>query len=78
MGKTYTRIGTAKCNQLGRDLYWSICHSNFDEILRWSGYNDAYWWNNVAPSEQFQIREHKGKFYKLDPETDQVFLVQDI
>jgi len=70
-----TPIGFAAFNQLSRDIYWNIYCSGFNKTLRWSGYDDSYWWGHVSQTDQFQIREHEGKRYKLNPETNEVFLI---
>jgi hypothetical protein len=64
-------LGLATFNSYSRDLYWSRFIDG--KTCRWSGYDDTYWWNNVAKSEQFQVREHEGKRYRLNPETNEVF-----
>jgi hypothetical protein len=58
----------ARFEQLYNDLFWSIYDSESDEMIRWSGYNDAYWWNSVSIMDQFQVH---GK-YRLNPETNEV------
>jgi hypothetical protein len=69
---TSNAVGHAKFDSLSRDLFWSLFVGG--ETCRWSGYDDSYWWNHVAQSDQFQVREHKGKRYRLNPETNEVFL----
>lgn len=56
----------ARFNQISRDLFWEVFDGT--DYIRWSGYDDSFWWNNVANTEQFQVR---GK-YKLNPKTDEV------
>lgn len=58
---------TASFTRLGNDLYWS-CYIN-GSVCRWTGYDDYFWWQTVATTDQFQVREHEGKQYKLDPKT---------
>lgn len=65
-------FGRATFNSYSRDLFWSIFEGG--KTCRWSGYDDDYWWNNVANTEQFQVREHEGRRYRLNPETNEVFL----
>lgn len=69
-------IGLSKfsLNEGARDLYWSLFIDG--EKCRWIGYHDAYWWDNVSTSDQFQVREHRGKRYRLDPYTNEVFLIK--
>lgn len=59
----------ATFNVFSRDLFWSLFIAG--ATCRWTGYDD-YWWNNVATSDEFQVREHKGKRYRLNPETNEV------
>ncbi len=48
----------AEFSQIGNDLFWNFCklietdkgYEFFDTT--WTGYNDANWWNNVAPLKQ--------------------------
>lgn len=63
-----TKTIKARFEQLRQDMFWSIYDRKTDQIIRWSGYNDANWWNKVAPSCAFRVR---GK-YTLDPETNEV------
>ena len=72
----FEKIGTATQNQLSNDLYWAFYRSGHS-TLRWSGYNDAYWWNNVAKSDGFQIRQNGGHTFKLNPATNEVFIGSD-
>lgn len=60
----------ARFSQLSNDLFWSIYVNG--ETIRWIGYNDAYWWNNVAKTDQFLIKESGGKKYQLNPESDEI------
>jgi hypothetical protein len=42
--------------------------------VRWSGYNDRNWWENVAPSDQARIRKTKcGRTFEIDFKTNEVF-----
>jgi hypothetical protein len=41
--------------------------------VKWNGYDDAYWWENVANSDQFQIR---GK-YRLNPHINEVTEIKE-
>ena len=54
--------GTAKFTKLSNDLFWDFTavrsmfnlEGHFSGIeyfhAKWTGYNDANWWNNVAPN----------------------------
>lgn len=75
---TNQTIGRASFDVLSNDLFWDIWVPAESEFIRWSGYNDAFWWRSVAPSEQFQIRIGKatGTRYRLNPETNEVTIDQ--
>ncbi len=59
-----TQTKKARFQQLSNDLFWEVFDG--EKFIKWQGYNDAYWWDNVAKSDTFQVR---GNF-RLDPETD--------
>ena len=61
----------ARFQKLYNDLFWEIFDREQDEFIKWQGYNDSFWWNNVANSEQFQVRG----IYRLDPFTNTVSLI---
>jgi hypothetical protein len=65
----------AKFESYSRDLFWSVFIAG--STLRWTGYNDDYWWNSVAPTDDFQVREHEGKKYRLNPRTSEITPVGD-
>jgi hypothetical protein len=52
--------------QLRNDLFWEVWDDETQKTVRWSGYDDGYWWQNVATSEEWQTR---GK-YRLNPTTN--------
>lgn len=60
----------AEFSSLSRDLYWSAFING--ATCRWIGYDDAHWWNHVAPTDQFQVKIHQGKPYRLNPETNEI------
>lgn len=60
----------ARFQQIRKDLFWEIFDGK--DFVKWSGYDDTFWWYNVANTEQFQVR---GK-YKLNPRTDEVEIIQ--
>lgn len=61
----------ARFQKLYNDLFWEIYDSKQQKLIKWSGYNDDYWWQNVAVSDQFQIRGE----YRLDPFTNTVSIL---
>ena len=55
-----------------RDLYWKVFDGNY-EYIRWVGYDDRNWWDNVATQESWRRRVGSdGRVYTLDPDTDTV------
>ena len=46
--------------------------------VKWSGYNDANWWTNVAPTDQARIRTMPcGRRFEINFETCEVFELID-
>ena len=48
----------ASFNQLSNDLFWKF-YAGEDGFIRWTGYNDAYWWDNVSLSENFKQKKRR-------------------
>lgn len=73
-------IGKAKFESLGNDLFWDFCKyddsmpDHFIE-LKWYGYNDANWWDNVSPNAG--VVEQGGRRFRIDFMTDDVYEVTD-
>lgn len=64
----------ARFSVYGRDLYWSFFDKD-DGFIRWNGYDDGFWWNNVASGNQFRRRTgDSGRVYVLDPDSDRVII----
>lgn len=61
----------ARFQKLYNDLFWEVFDSKQQKYIKWQGYNDSYWWDNVAISDQFQIRGE----YRLDPFTNTVSIL---
>lgn len=64
-------VGKAEHSQLCNDLFWR--YGFFDILtgeystIRWQGYNDGFWWNNVAPTDQARNRKGvNGRNYRID------------
>lgn len=56
-----------------RDLFWRFYVPNSDEVLRWTGYGDSYWWKNVAITDDFQVKTTKdGRKFRLIPDSNEV------
>lgn len=72
-------IGKAKFSQLSNDLFFEFIVSDPFEVLRWTGYDDAYWWKNVSTTDQFRNRESKsGRTFRLDPDSLEVMELKPI
>lgn len=66
----------AKFNVSGDDMYWSIWGGP-DGFVRWTGYDDANWWDKVPMTPQWRTRVGKtsGRRFVLDPDTMKVTIV---
>lgn len=65
----------AKFSQLRNDMYWT--HFDLDDgYIRWIGYDDAYWWDNVSKTDNARIRTGKvsGRVYELEHVSGTVFI----
>ncbi len=63
----------AEFSQSRNDMHWS--HYDLDDgFIRWSGYDDDFWWKNISIKDDWRQRkgEKSGKTYYLNPETCQV------
>lgn len=63
----------ANFSQSRNDMYWSIYDLGEGRIT-WTGYDDGYWWGNVAKNEKWRTRvgAKTGRTYTLDPLTNMV------
>jgi hypothetical protein len=69
------RTEKAKFSYMGRDLYWKL-YDHKDGFIRWSGYDDANWWNNVAPKVRDRVGPETGRTYRIDFESDTVEIIE--
>lgn len=71
-------MGKAESRHSRNDLFWEMyfldmCTGEFVKLC-WIGYNDDFWWNNVAPTEQARVRKSEnGKSYRIDFDTNEVY-----
>lgn len=63
----------ARHNKIGNDLFWEILDFETNKFIKWCGYDDDYWWNNVATSKEWC--KH-GK-YILNPFTSEVSKINE-
>jgi hypothetical protein len=63
----------AEFNQHRNDLNWSI-HAGEDGFIRWTGYDDAYWWDQVSKTDHARKRVGKvtGRHFVLNHDTNEV------
>lgn len=63
----------AEFSQSRNDLYWKVFDQQ-DKFVRWAGYDDDFWWENVAkdPKRFTRVGAVSGKTYYLDPHTSKV------
>lgn len=73
----WKRIGSAELTASNNDLIWKYSFYTDDLVwvkLFWWGYNDSYWWNEVAPTEDARtIKGEDGRKYSIDFKTCDVF-----
>lgn len=68
-----TETITAEFSQSRNDLHWSF-YAGEDGFVRWTGYDDNFWWHGVSNTDHCRNRVGKvtGKTYRLDPRTHEV------
>lgn len=64
---------TASFSQSRNDMYWTL-YARPDGTIRWTGYDDSFWWDNVSKGDQFRkkVGPVSGRVYTLDPATNEV------
>lgn len=70
---------TAEFNQSRNDLYWKLW-AGPDKFIRWTGYDDSNWWDNVSPTEHARTRkgEVTGRTFTIDFETGEVTITDPL
>lgn len=81
--KTKTLVGTATFNKLGNDMFWEyLFHDNQYNFYRakWQGYDDAYWWAEVEPTDRIRAIEVEGntKVFEINHNTNEVYLLEEV
>ena len=69
-------IRKAEFQALGNDLYWKL-YDTHDGFIRWAGYDDANWWQNVAPFYRDKIGGRSGLTYRINFDTREVEVLLD-
>lgn len=67
----------AKRTQLGNDIFWELAVHEEGCDLKWTGYNDHNWWQNVSNTDAFRnvVGPKTGKVYRLRPATNRVEII---
>jgi hypothetical protein len=74
--------GQAEFRIYRNDMFWDFhkidCDNGFELVkVKWTGYNDEFWWNNVAPTEEAQVKVgSNGRKYKINFRTCEVVEVE--
>lgn len=70
---------TADHSQLSNDLYWKV-YAGEDGFIRWGGYNDRNWWENVATDDRTRTRVGKvtGRTFTIDFRTGEVTIAEQV
>ena len=85
MEKEKFLIGKAKFDINRNDMFWTCCLFAYKDgelewyHIKWIGYNDAYWWDNVSEEASIVIcKGDKGteKKFKLNYKTLDVIEVE--
>lgn len=65
----------AEFDQLRNDLYWKF-PAGADGLIRWTGYDDDYWWERVSKDPRTRTRrgEITGRTFVIDFETGEVVI----
>ena len=76
MADRLRKVGKARFSAFLNDLYWEYCGYTDEYVwldLKWFGYNDAYWWDKVAPTDMARtIEGQDGHMYRIDFHTNDV------
>lgn len=57
----------AVSDRIRNDLFWHTFDKDGQRVT-WQGYDDSFWWEKVATSDQFQVKNG----LRLDPFTGMV------
>ena len=70
-------IKAATFSSIGKNMYW-LADFPQDGTIRWVGYDDKYWWNNISEKDEFRIRTGPatGNTYKLNPQNNIVTITE--
>lgn len=79
MSDTASNEWVAEFSQSRNDMYWKV-YVPEDGFVRWGGYDDDYWWNNVSKSDRARTRigEKTGRVYLIDFKTGRVTVSEGV
>ena len=75
--------GKAEFKSYRNDMFWDFFaidyDNNYDIVkVKWMGYNDDYWWKNVATTDEAQVRVgSNGRKYRINFNTCEVKEVEE-
>lgn len=63
-------MNAAEFSQSRNDMYWKL-YAGPDGFIRWGGYDDANWWDNVSKAAHARQRTGKetGRVFTIDFDT---------
>ena len=69
----------ADFSQSRNDMHWKVFDAD-DKFVRWTGYDDDFWWSNIAkdPSRFTRVGSVTGKTYYLDPHSGEVTVYSSV
>lgn len=68
-------LGQAERKLISNDLFWNYCYydgNNFYHI-KWTGYNDGFWWTQVCTQKDYNRKKIDGKVFELNFENCNVY-----
>lgn len=63
--------GRASFSQSRNDMHWQL-YAGEDGFIRWSGYDDRNWWENVSHTDRTRIGKVTGRTFRLDHKSCEV------
>jgi len=71
-------IKDANFKSYGNDLYWDalLYENNVFTKLKWTGYDDKYWWENVAPQRGRKVVD--GRTFEIDFNEDKIYEIKNL
>lgn len=75
-------VGQATFEKIDNDMFWNYTFHDEDYNfyrVKWTGYDDAYWWTEVEQHDRIRKVETNGiiKVFELDHKTNDVYLIEE-